>query len=114
MRFIRVQTNSYPSHCYYSTFSPVNNNIDFEVYFNPTFKTPDPVAINTQGDLDNQVCDVNWPQLDNSPQGFTKFDGNLNGVVGISLTGVPILVGTTQAGVDPFYPNPDVPPYYQQ
>lgn len=112
MRYIRVQTNSYPSHCYYSTFSPVNNNIDFEVLYNPTYKTPASVNINSQGDLDNQVCDLDWP-TNNSPSGFTKFSGDFAGVVGVSFTGVPILVGTTVDDVDPFYPNPDVPPYYQ-
>lgn len=113
MRYIRVQTNSYPSHCYYSSFSPVNNNVDFEVLFNPTFKTPASVSITTQGDLDNQVCDPDWPNTA-SPQGFTKYSGDLNGIVGVSFTGVPILVGTSTDDVDPFYPNPDVPPYAQQ
>ena len=113
MRYIRVQTNSYPSHCYYSTFSPVNNNLDFEVLFNPTFKTPASVSITTQGDLDNQVCDIDWP-TGNAPQGFTSYSGDFSSIVGVSFTGVPILTGTNVEDVDLFYPNPDVPPYAQQ
>jgi hypothetical protein len=41
------------------------------------------------------------------------FSGNIIGVVGITLTGVPIFAGTSEANVDPFYPNPNAPPYYQ-
>lgn len=90
----------------------MNNNIDFEVYFNPTFKSPSVVEITDQGDLDLQVCDLDWTSSNPVPPGFTKFSGDLNGIVGVSFTGVPILTGTTSDDVDPFYPNPDVPPYY--
>lgn len=48
-----------------------------------------------------------------SPPGFTKFSGDLKGVVGVTFTGVPIMQGITDDDVDPFYPNPNVPPFYQ-
>jgi cysteine-rich repeat protein len=61
LTWLRVQTNSYPSHCYYShTTAPLENKIDFEIYFNPTFG--DWVApVFTASNLDSQVCNPTWP-----------------------------------------------------
>jgi len=36
-RWIKVQTNSFPSHCINSDIAVEANNIDFEVYFNPVY-----------------------------------------------------------------------------
>ena len=106
MTYIRVQTNSLPSHCYKSATSPAVNNIDFETYFNPTFANPTPVTITSQATLDSQVCDFDWPETSTAPQGFTKYLGNTKGVVGVAFTGVPIMDGNSENNLDPFYPNP--------
>lgn len=69
------------------------------------------MSITTQAALDSQVCEYDWPSTSSPPPGFTKYSGNLDGVVGVSLTGVPIFAGTSEDNKDPFYPNPNVPPF---
>lgn len=109
LTYIRVQTNSLPSHCYQTATPPQENQIDIETYFNPTYLNPNPVVISSQATLDAQVCDFSWPQTDSAPQGYTHFLGNVTGVVGISFTGVPIMDGNSEFDLDPFYPKPNVP-----
>jgi hypothetical protein len=57
LTYIRVQTNSLPSHCYKTATPPKENLIDVESYFNPTYLNPTPVVITSQATLDAQVCD---------------------------------------------------------
>ena len=104
-RWIRVQTNSFPSYCFRTDVPPQENNIDFEVYFNPVFRDPSPLSINTIAVLDNQVCTWNWP-LSDAPQGHTCHSGNTHGVVGVSFSGVPIFGGSGENNRDAFYPHP--------
>jgi len=61
LTYIRVQTNSLPSHCYQTSKAPEINLIDFETYFNPTYLNQTTVVISSQATLDAQVCDFRWP-----------------------------------------------------
>ena len=63
---IRVQTNSFPDHCYYaSTNTPIENLIDFEAGFNlqSNLATLPEMAITTQTALDDLLCASAWPEL---------------------------------------------------
>lgn len=105
-RYIRVQTNSFPDHCISSKTKAHENQIDFEVYFNPRLRDPTPVSITTQAVLDSQVCTWNWPAHE-TPFGLTLYSGNVDGVVGITFTGVPIYGGSGEGtNKDAILPKP--------
>jgi hypothetical protein len=105
-RWIRVQTNSFPSHCFLSDIKPRDNDIDFETYYNPVFTNPPPTAVSltTLCEIDAQLCNWKWPGK-SSPLGLIRLSGCFDGVVGVSFTGVPIFDGTDERDEDPFYPS---------
>lgn len=76
LTFLRVQTNSYPSHCYQSKVAPSTSNIDFEVLFNPQWKDS-----RGSGPLPSQ---------------FRSYGDPTPGVVGVAFTGVAIASGSQQ------------------
>lgn len=56
---------------------------------------------------DIDKCDKSWVRDANLIRtvGYVKFSGNTDGIVGISLNGVPIYSGTSELGFDAFYPK---------
>lgn len=101
--WIRVQTNSFPSHCLNSDVTPEANNIDFEVLYMPKYSDWSNVNLGSLSALNTQVCTFNKPST-TPPRSINKILGNYNGIVGISLTGVPLFAGLTESSKDPWYP----------
>jgi hypothetical protein len=99
-----VQTNSYPSHCINSDVVVKNNDIDFEVYFNPTYTDFVPVSLTTSSAVNNQLCTWNKPTT-LPPRGINKIKGVYNGIVGVAITGAPIYAGISESAMDPWYPS---------
>lgn len=100
-RWIRVQTNSFPSHCINSDVKVDSNPIDFEVYFNPTYADWINFAAGTQPLLDAQLCTWNKP-VTSAPRAIIKNQGTFNGIVGVALTGAPLYAGLQENGQDPW------------
>jgi hypothetical protein len=84
---------------------PKENFIDVEVLFNPSSIKP-LKDYPTVSALNAQICKWNWAYTQSAPEGYTKNGGDLEGVVGIAFTGVPIFGGTSEANKDPLYPSP--------
>ena len=106
---MRIQTDSFPDHCYNSATLPQANDIDFITPFNPSPPGFVNVSITTQAVLDAQICSDIWPTKFTNPAGFSQYLGNINGMVGIAFTGVPIFDGSSEANVDALFPNPNIP-----
>ena len=86
--WIRVQTNSFPSHCFDAAVTPDANNLEFEVPFSRNPSTLLPVSLNpTQ--YNTQVCTFNSISS-TPPSGIVILGGDLTGVVAIARTGSPI------------------------
>lgn len=119
--YIRVQTNSLPDHCFYSTdFSVKELDVDFEVKFDLNVTVgaagyPSPRSgktwPSTQTEVTNTVCGdpaVLTPNSDaQALSGLTFTTGamEMSTAVGVTLNGVILLNQMSGAKTDPFYPK---------
>lgn len=105
---IRVYTNSMPNHCMQSSNKfPDENHIHFEVEFNipPARLTKNNQSSQTSADI--SLCSNTWladGQLTRK-HAFTRFSGNMVGIVGVATNGVPIHFGTSELSYDAFFPK---------
>ena len=107
--WIRVQTNSFPDHCFDAAVTPQENVIQFEVPWNRDPNSYPPLDLDTANKYDSQVCNWNKP-YSNPAYSFINLSGDkLQGVSGIAITGVPIFPGLDEGGKDAYYPHPDAP-----
>jgi len=109
MRYIRVQSNSMPDHCFRADFYNLQENlIDFEVRYDGSngLQTIREVNIQFQDDFNALACNYKWA-VDSgvpSPYALTRFSGSLDSVVGVAFNGVPFFSGTSELGFDAFKP----------
>ncbi|CDW88993.1 UNKNOWN [Stylonychia lemnae] len=104
---IRIQTNSYPNHCFQNQIQfPLENQIDFEVIFNLSPSLFLTLNLNSQVITNGVLCDLSFigDLVYNTNYQFVLHSGNIQAIVGIALNGVPIHSGTSEFGVDAFFP----------
>ncbi|CAF1114994.1 unnamed protein product [Adineta steineri] len=106
---IRVQSNALPGRC--ASVPPTTflkeQNIDFEVNFNPTVNVNSQThSPTTQSALDDIVCSITNQQYAPSGSNLTSYSSvaSLGTVAGMSIDNVPILNVNSAVDVDPFYP----------
>lgn len=103
---IRVQTNSLPNHCYKApSQAPSENAIDFEVAFGTDIYGLPPVDPGTQKQIDDALCNNQWPAALPFLYNETTPSNNSRQLVGVSLTGVPIFSGASEYNLDAIRPN---------
>eukprot|EP00347_Sterkiella_histriomuscorum_P022464 403338394 len=106
---IRVLTNSLPNHCMQPTnMFPIENVIDFEVAFSLSSSQLSKKAMIAQNIVDYYMCSMDWINDSatlESKYSYNKIQGDLGGIIGISITGVPIYSGTSELFYDAFYPQ---------
>lgn len=107
---IRVQSNSFPDHCFKSATPLIENLIDFEVAFTPDISGISPSTFGTQSLYDDHFCRYDWPK--SPPTLFTLKKGEVKSIVGLTLAGVPIFSGTSEFGSDAFFSNNLQKPYF--
>lgn len=103
---MRVQSNGLPRFCPNSPAAIAEQNIDFEVNFNPT------VTVNslnqnltTASQLSNVVCNINNQASAPSGSNLVVNGGQIDTVAGVSVDGVAIMNVNSANDVDPFYPT---------
>ncbi|CAF1328433.1 unnamed protein product [Adineta steineri] len=106
---IRVQSNALPGRCANvpSYASIQEQNIDFEVNFNPTVSVKSQTySPSTQSALDAIVCSISNQQYAPSGSNLTTYSSatTLTTLAGMSIDNVPILNVNSANDVDPFYP----------
>ena len=92
-----------PDHCFKSYNRLVENLIDIEVAFNPDVNGLPLKQFINQSTFDEQMCSYDWPK-ENPILASTKW-GDINKIVGLSISGVPIFSGTSEYGQDTFFPS---------
>ncbi|CDW90313.1 UNKNOWN [Stylonychia lemnae] len=129
---LRLVSNGLPNHCFESGQStPRENQIDFEIRFknkqrnnlkrNRVLEGSERVLEDSEEEKtmtlyngDNQLsvnmalCDEAWTQtgfITSLYPDYIEYSGNFDGIVGISLNGVPIHTGNSEYGSDIFYPK---------
>ena len=56
--------------------------------------------------MDTTLCSTSWTRDGNlKSYNYVKHSGQTDGIVGITLNGVPIYTGTSELGYDAFYPQ---------
>ena len=106
---IRVQSNGLTGRCMNvrTTDTVKEQNIDFEVNFNPTVSVNSPVhSPTTQTELDAIVCDITNQQSAPSSSNLVTYSSaqSLATLAGVSIDNVPILNVNSADDIDPFYP----------
>jgi len=82
-------------------------NLDFEVNFNPTVNVNSPpYSPTTQSQLDNIVCNITDEESAPSTSNLTTYSSatTLNTLAGVSIDNVAIMNPDSANDVDPFYP----------
>ncbi|CAF2515182.1 unnamed protein product [Rotaria sp. Silwood2] len=105
---IRVQSNGLPRFCP-NTPAPIKEqNIDFEVNFNPNVNVNSFVHNpSTSSQLNSIVCNISNQASVPSASNYVSFSnsGSFNTLAGVSVDGVSILNVNSANNVDPFYPT---------
>eukprot|EP00347_Sterkiella_histriomuscorum_P013180 403365703 len=105
---IEVFTNSMPDHCMQSRNKfPEDNPIRFQVEFNIDPARLPVLDIQRQNDADFYYCLAAWTSDGNLEKRHSYYakSGVTDGVVGISINGVPIHTGISENQYDPFFPQ---------
>jgi hypothetical protein len=90
-----------------STVTIGEQNIDFEVNFNPTVSVNSPVhSPSNQSDLNNILCNISNQQYAPSTSNLVFYSNaqNYATLAGMSIDNVPIFNVNSADNVDPFYP----------
>jgi hypothetical protein len=90
-----------------STTAIIEQNIDFEVNFNPTVSVNSPVySPSTQSQLSTILCNISSQQSAPSTSNLVTYSSqsSLGTLAGVSIDNVPIFNVNSAQNVDPFYP----------
>lgn len=108
---MRVATNSMPNHCFapFASF-PTENIIEFEVEFNRPASKISKTAVTSLTQSNEYKCSIDWLETAQTSQleetyNFNLIQGDLTGIVGISITGAPIHAAVSDSGYDALYPK---------
>ena len=106
---IRVQSNGLPGRCMSvpSTDTISEQNVDFEVNFNPTVTVNSPEhSPTTQTALNSIICNITTHQSTPSTSNLVTYSQqtSLGTLAGVSIDNVLILNVNSANNVDPFYP----------
>ncbi len=105
---IRVQSNGLPGRCVYiGVGAMTEQNIDFEVNFNPSVSVNSPNHVaTTQSALSTIVCDIMNQATVPSGSNFVAYGASstISTVAGVSIDGVAIMNVNSANDIDPFYP----------
>lgn len=105
---IRIQTNNLPPRCARVPVGPFSEqNIDFEVNFNPDVSVTSLNSnLNTPSVLSQTLCTVTSVSSVPSASGFVNYGAPLNTATGVSVDGIVIFSPDSANNVDPFFPPP--------
>jgi hypothetical protein len=108
---IRVQSNGLPGRCMAipSTATISEQNIDFEVNFNPTVNVNSPThSPSSQTELDNIICNISNQEFAPASSNLVSYSQpqTLTTLAGVSIDGVAIMNANSALDTDPFYPPP--------
>jgi hypothetical protein len=104
---IRVQSNGLPRFCPNVPAPMTEQNIDFQVNFNPDVSVNSPVqSATTSSGLSSIICNINGQSSVPSASNYASSSSMMamTTLAGISVDGVPILNVNSANNVDPFYP----------
>ena len=104
---IRIQTNNLPPRCAKVPFGPFSEqNIDFEVNFNPDVSINSLNSnLNTSSSLSQTLCTPTSVSSVPSTSGFVNYGASLNTATGVSVDGIVIFSPDSAYNVDPFFPT---------
>lgn len=105
---MRLQTNSFPDHCYGGRPTVNSQNIDIRFRFNPPTSSLSPKSWSSQDSFDSQVCRP--PKTREVPAqsefySMISATNQLEALVGITVNGVQIYSSSSAENVDPYFPK---------
>ncbi len=109
---IRIQTNNLPPRCASVPMGPFSEeNIDFEVNFNPAVSVNSlNTNLNTVSLLSQTLCTLtSGASTVPSASGFVNYGINIDTATGVSVDGVVMFTPDSANNVDPFYPPSGFP-----
>ncbi|CAF3573351.1 unnamed protein product [Rotaria socialis] len=104
---IRIQSNGLPYYCpsMPSSDTFAEQNIDFEVNFNPDVSVNSPLqSATTVSALSTLLCNIQGSSNPPSGSAYVNYGSSYSTLAGVSVDGVSIMNVNSLNNVDPFYP----------
>lgn len=109
--YMRIQTNTLPSHCSVTKGTPPEWVLDWSIKWNPDVSSSSNVTFASQSAFDNWVCAMEKTNAVPTTSVFSNLNttgySSTNDVIttGIAMNGVPIFSSVSGDLVDPYYPQ---------